>query len=54
MEVSETTPACLTTVRRLACIYSVNMGVIHHRLADTIYNLYISGRNIWIPSEAHR
>ena len=47
-------PANMTTVGRCACIYSVNMGVIHHRLADTIYNLYISGRNIWSPSEGNR
>ena len=53
MEVSGTTPGKLTTVRRCACIYSVNMEVIHHRLADTIYNLYITditASNIWRPS----
>merc|ERR1711974_561984 len=44
----------MTTVRRCACIYTVNMGVIHHRLADTIYKLYITGRTIWSPSEGCR
>ena len=54
MRVSETTPAKTTTVRRCVCIYCVNMGAIHHRLADTINNLYITGRSVWIPSEGNR